>query len=96
MVRAQRRFLDVLGIERLLAVGGGSLGGMQALEWTVAYRTRPRVCVDRQHCASQRGVAWNAIARNAIMADQTGRTARTTARAAHPWQASASRAWLAT
>src|SRR5213592_2545875 len=37
MVRAERRLLDVLGIDRLLSVGGGSLGGMQALEWTVAY-----------------------------------------------------------
>jgi homoserine O-acetyltransferase len=71
MVRAQRRFLDVLGIERLLAVGGGSLGGMQALEWTVAYPDRVRACVSiasTAHLGAQ-GVAWNAIARNAIMAD---------------------------
>src|SRR5438309_5410362 len=40
MVRAERRLLDVLGIDSLLAVGGGSLGGMQALEWTVAYPDR--------------------------------------------------------
>src|SRR5450631_4078257 len=37
MVRLQRRLLDALGIERLLAVTGGSMGGMQALEWATAY-----------------------------------------------------------
>jgi homoserine O-acetyltransferase/O-succinyltransferase len=71
MVRAERRVLDLLGIERLLAVGGGSLGGMQALEWTVAYPDQVRACVSiasTAHLGSQ-GVAWNAIARNAIMAD---------------------------
>jgi len=71
MVRAERRLLDLLGIERLLAVGGGSLGGMQALEWTVAYPDQVRACVSiasTPHLGSQ-GVAWNAIARNAIMAD---------------------------
>ena len=37
MVRTERAFLDVLGIERLAAVAGGSLGGMQALEWAILY-----------------------------------------------------------
>ena len=37
LVRTQRAFLDVLGIERLAAVAGGSLGGMQALEWAVTH-----------------------------------------------------------
>ena len=71
MVRAERRLLDLLGIERLLAVGGGSLGGMQALEWTVAYPAQVKACVSiasTPHLGTQ-GVAWNAIARNAIMAD---------------------------
>ena len=40
MVRAERAFLDELGIERLLAVAGGSLGGMQAFEWAVLSPTR--------------------------------------------------------
>src|SRR5687768_16521318 len=37
MVRAERALLDVLGIRRLAAVAGGSLGGMQALEWAVQF-----------------------------------------------------------
>ncbi len=72
MVRAQRAFLrEVLGIQRLLAVAGGSLGGMQALEWAVAYPDAVRGCIPIASTAhlSAQGVAWNAIARNAIMAD---------------------------
>jgi homoserine O-acetyltransferase/O-succinyltransferase len=71
MVRAEKRLLDLLGIDSLLAIGGGSLGGMQALEWSVAYPDRVRSCISiasTAHLGSQ-GVAWNAIARNAIMAD---------------------------
>ncbi len=71
MVRAQRALLDLLGIEWLLAVAGGSLGGMQALEWSVAYPERVRACLPIASTArlGAQGVAWNAIARNAIMAD---------------------------
>jgi homoserine O-acetyltransferase/O-succinyltransferase len=71
MVRAEKRALEMLGIRSLLAVGGGSLGGMQALEWAVAYPEAVRSCISiasTAHLSSQ-GVAWNAIARNAIMAD---------------------------
>ena len=71
MVRAEKRALEVLGIDSLLAVGGGSLGGMQALEWAVAYPDAVRGAISiasTAHLGSQ-GVAWNAIARNAIMAD---------------------------
>jgi homoserine O-acetyltransferase len=71
MVRAERHALSALGIDSLLAVGGGSLGGMQALEWTVAYPDRIRACISIASTArlASQGVAWNAIARNAIMAD---------------------------
>jgi homoserine O-acetyltransferase/O-succinyltransferase len=71
MVRAQAMFLDSLEIPTLLAAVGGSLGGMQALEWTVAYPDRIRGCITTASTAhlDSRGVAWNAIARNAIMAD---------------------------
>jgi len=71
MVRAQRALLQELGIERLVAVSGGSLGGMQALEWAVAYPDLvqgivPIACTAR---LGTQGVAWNAIARNAIVSD---------------------------
>ena len=71
MVRAQRALLDVLGIDSLLAVAGGSLGGMQALEWAVAYPDRVRAAIAIASTArlGAQGVAWNAIARAAIMAD---------------------------
>ncbi len=71
MVRAQRGLLDVLGIETLLATAGGSLGGMQALQWTLAYPDSVRACISTASTARlcTQGIAWNAIARNAIMAD---------------------------
>jgi homoserine O-acetyltransferase len=71
MVRAQRAFLDRLGIARLAAVAGGSLGGMQALEWAVLYpdAVDAIVCIASTHALRPQGVAWNAIARNAITAD---------------------------
>ena len=71
MVRAQRAALHLVGISRLLAVAGGSLGGMQALEWSVRYPDAIDACIttaSTAHLGAQ-GVAWNAIARNAIMAD---------------------------
>lgn len=71
MVRVQRGLLDALGIETLLATAGGSLGGMQALQWTLAYPGSVRACVSTASTArlGTQGVAWNAITRNAIMAD---------------------------
>src|SRR5215203_5065163 len=71
MVRAERAFLDVLGIERLAAVAGGSLGGMQAFEWAIRYpdQVDAIVAIASTHALQPQGVAWNAIARNAIMAD---------------------------
>jgi len=71
MVRAQRVFLDVLGIDTILAATGASLGGMQALEWAVSYPERIRGIIPIASTAGldSQGMAWNAIARNAIMAD---------------------------
>jgi homoserine O-acetyltransferase/O-succinyltransferase len=71
MVRTQRAFLDELGIERLAAVAGGSLGGMQAFEWAILYpqQVDAIVAIASTHALLPQGVAWNAIARNAIMAD---------------------------
>ncbi|HEY9182009.1 MAG TPA: homoserine O-acetyltransferase, partial [Gammaproteobacteria bacterium] len=71
MVRAQRAFLRELGVERLAAVAGGSLGGMQALEWAVLYPDDVDAIVPIASAPALRpqGIAWNAIARNAITAD---------------------------
>jgi homoserine O-acetyltransferase len=71
MVRTERAVLDELGITRLAAVAGGSLGGMQALEWAVRYgdQVDAIIPIASTHALQPQGVAWNAIARNAIMAD---------------------------
>jgi homoserine O-acetyltransferase len=59
------------GIERLAAVAGGSLGGMQALEWAVSYpdAVDAIIPIASTHALRPQGVAWNAIARSAITAD---------------------------
>ena len=71
MVRTERAFLDRLGITRLAAVAGGSLGGMQALEWAVLFpdQVDSIVVIASTHALQPQGVAWNAIARSAITAD---------------------------
>jgi len=71
MVRAEREFLRELGITRLAAVAGGSLGGMQALEWAVRHGrdVDSIVVIASTPALHPQGVAWNAIARNAITAD---------------------------
>ena len=71
MVRAQRMFLKQIGIERVYAASGGSLGGMQALEFAIQFPDAIDRIVPIAATAGlgAQGVAWNAIARNAIMAD---------------------------
>ena len=71
MVRAERAFLDELGIERLAVVAGGSLGGMQGFEWAIRYpdQVDAVVAIASTHALQPQGVAWNAIAREAIMRD---------------------------
>ena len=71
MVRVERALLDVLGITRLAAVAGGSLGGMQALEWAVQFgdQVDAIIPIASTHALHPQGVAWNAIARSAITAD---------------------------
>jgi homoserine O-acetyltransferase len=72
MVRTERAFLRELGIERLAAVAGGSLGGMQAFEWAVLYpdQVDAVVAIASTHALQPQGVAWNAIARESIMRDE--------------------------
>jgi len=71
MVRLQARLMDHLGIERLLAVAGGSMGGMQALEWAVNYPERVTAAIviatTARHSPQQ--IAFNEVGRQAIMAD---------------------------
>ncbi|HKW02581.1 MAG TPA: homoserine O-acetyltransferase [Vicinamibacterales bacterium] len=71
MVRAQRALLRELGITRLAAVSGGSLGGMLALEWAVLFpdEVDAIIPIASTHALGTQGVAWNAIARSAIMSD---------------------------
>ena len=70
-VDAQARLLDALGIEQLAAVMGGSLGGMQALSWTLRYPTRVRHClgVATAPNLSAQNIAFNEVARRAITSD---------------------------
>jgi homoserine O-acetyltransferase len=71
MVRAQRAFLHEIGLTRLAAVAGGSLGGMQAFEWAILYpgEVDAIIAIASTHAVQPQGVAWNAIARNAITSD---------------------------
>ncbi len=71
MVRAQARLMEHLGISRWLAVIGGSMGGMQALEWAVMYPRRVRSLVAIATCmqATAQQIAWGAIGRRAIGLD---------------------------
>lgn len=71
MVNVQKGLTDHLGIESLLCVAGGSMGGMQVLEWTVSYPDHVRsaipIATTWRHSAQQ--IAFNEVARQAVMAD---------------------------
>ncbi|MBW1913652.1 MAG: homoserine O-acetyltransferase [Deltaproteobacteria bacterium] len=71
MVRVQKRLLDKLGIRRLLSVVGGSIGGMQVLEWCVRYPDMAASAMPLATTAkhSALAIAFNEVARQAIMAD---------------------------
>ena len=70
-VNAQARLLDALGIEQLAAVMGGSLGGMQALSWTLQYpeRMKHAVVVASAPNLNAENIAFNEVARRAIVTD---------------------------
>ena len=71
MVRAQASLADELGIERWHSIVGGSMGGMQALEWAVMYpeRVGSLVLASSTAQASAQQIAWSHIGRSAIAAD---------------------------
>ena len=71
MVRAQAMLMDHLGIESLLAVVGGSMGGMQVLQWAKDYPQRvfAAVCIAAAARHSAQNIALHEVGRQAIMAD---------------------------
>ena len=78
MVRAQAMLLDHLGVDSLFAVAGGSMGGMQVLQWAASYPHRvfcalPIACATRH---SAQNIAFHEVGRQAIMADPEWRGGR--------------------
>ena len=71
IVRVQKLLLDKLGIPRLLSVIGGSMGGMQVLQWAIAYPdlVDSVVCIAATSRLNSQSIAFDAVGRNAIVAD---------------------------
>jgi len=71
MVRAQAMLLDALGIDQVLSVLGGSMGGMQVLQWAASYPDRVYSAMPLATAArhSAQNIAFNEVGRQAIMAD---------------------------
>ena len=71
MVKVQNKLVDVLNIEKLFAVIGGSMGGMQALEWAASFghRVHSVVPIASSYRHSAQNIAFHEIGRQAIMAD---------------------------
>jgi homoserine O-acetyltransferase len=75
MVEAQRQLIDYLGIDHLLCVAGGSMGGMQVLQWVASYPERVRsaipIATALKHSPQQ--IAFDEVVRQSIMADPAWR-----------------------
>jgi homoserine O-acetyltransferase len=71
MVNAQHKLLDYLGIDKLLAVSGGSMGGMSVLDWAAAYPEKVRSIIPVSTCGrlSPQGIAFSEVERQAIISD---------------------------
>jgi len=71
MVEAQVRLIDHLGIDKLFAVIGGSMGGMQVLEWCARYPSRvfAALPIATAPCHSSQNIAFHEVGRQAVMAD---------------------------
>jgi len=78
MVRAQAMLLDHLGIDQLLSVAGGSMGGMQVLQWAASYPERVfsalPIATGTRHSAQN--IAFHEVGRQAVMADPEWRQGR--------------------
>jgi homoserine O-acetyltransferase len=72
MVKVQKLLLDKLGVKKLLAVLGGSIGGMQVLQWTISYPdfVRSAIPIATTSHLSAQSIAFDAVGRNAILADR--------------------------
>jgi homoserine O-acetyltransferase len=86
IVRAQAMLLDHLGIDSLFAVAGGSMGGMQVLQWAASYPDRvfaalPIACATRH---SAQNIAFHEVGRQAVMADPEWRAGRYLAEGTDP------------
>ncbi len=71
MVRAQKRLIDHLGVKKLLAVIGGSMGGMQVLEWSIQYpeRVQSAIAIATTAQLSSQSIAFDWVGREAIKYD---------------------------
>ncbi|MDX9973613.1 MAG: homoserine O-acetyltransferase [FCB group bacterium] len=71
MVRAQLQLINHLGVDKLLTVTGGSMGGMQALEWATRYpdRVQSAMVIASTPLLSPQAIAFDAVGRHAIQAD---------------------------
>ena len=71
IVDVQKKLIDYLGIEKLI-VAGGSMGGMQALEWSIRYPkyVKSTILIATSARLNAQGIAFNAVARNAILTDK--------------------------
>ncbi len=73
MVRAQRQLVEHLGISKLLSVAGGSMGGMQTMEWMTRFpeMLQSAIVIASTPLLSAQGIAFDAVGRHAIQADPT-------------------------
>ncbi len=71
MVKTQKRLLDKLNIKQLLAVVGGSIGGMQVIQWTIDYPdfVKSAIAIATTARLGAQSIAFDAVGRNAILAD---------------------------
>ena len=71
MVKVQKLLLDKLGIKELLGVTGGSIGGMQVLQWAIAYPdfVKSAIAIATSTHLGAQSIAFDAVGRNAILAD---------------------------
>lgn len=70
-VKVQKELLDYLGIETLYAVAGGSMGGMQAMQFVISYpdMVKSAILIATTSRLSPQGIAFNAVGRNSIISD---------------------------